>query len=289
MVNPRDNLVNTLVIQDDLYKLQRRPQQGHVVVNNGYGGVEVIDPWRGVVVAEASFTPVFKNPGIISEWCLRADGGAVLVLNADTRNACLLFFEAGAASYDVACPDLAAIHDLRYLWDDDEFWLTGGGSYGFWRMQWEADGPVFRETSGMQARLAQPAWRRVVERLPIDGCKVLRVEADRSQMLYHQFGREPAGMGRANWREDLIWSQPAPGEVSRLACHDRRLFVLQEQAVQEFSPEGEVEATYPAPEGFFFVDLDTLPALPDRPAALVLACGSWEGPERNQLLVYSLD
>jgi hypothetical protein len=278
-----------LAIAGDVYKIQRRPMHNHIVINNGYQGLRVIDPWTGNDVLGVDFTKDYDNSGIVDEWCFRADGQVILVLNEESRAACWLSLEGGGLSYDLKCPPLNRLIDLRYLWEGDSFWITGGKSYSFFQLQWQDSVPAFVESSGIKARIAHRAWRQALDRLPDSKCNVLRVESDKSQILYHHFSEKPGRVGAVSWHHETMWSAPAPEEVPRLAFHEGRMFVLHEYEAHSLNEQGQVEAVYPVPQGFHYSDLDTVPAQNDYPAALVLVCSSLADPQVTQLLVYRLD
>jgi hypothetical protein len=273
----------------DVYKVQKRPGHCQIVVNNGYQGIKVIDPWSGTEVIEVSFTANYADSRVISEWCFRADGEAILLLNEENRKACWLALDSSGKLYDLDCPPFKIITDLRYIWEDDLFWITSGKSYKFFQLQWQDGLPMFVESSGIKARIAHRAWRQALDRLPVEGCNVLRVEPDKSQMLYHHFSASPGQVGVVSWSDETIWSAPAPLEVPRLAFHKAQMFILYEYEVHAINEQGQIEVVYPVPEGFHYSGLDTIPAQDDQSAALVLVCSSLSTPSLNQVLVYRLD
>ncbi|MEH2110511.1 hypothetical protein [Nostoc sp.] len=285
IVNPDTKFV----IAGDIYKVQRRPMHSHIVINNNYQGIRVVDPWNGNDLLQVDFTEGYSNSGIINEWCFRADGQAVLILNEEHRTASLLSLESNLPSYSLLCPSVQRVIDLRYIWEKNLFWITGGKSYAFFHLEWQGDIPIFVERSGMQARIAHRSWRRALDKLPVSNCNVLRVEADKSQMLYHDFSEKSGQVGVVSWQDEISWSAPAPEEVSRLAFDGKQMFILHEYEVHALNEQGQIETVYPVPEGFHYSGLDTIPAQDNKPAALVLVCNSLSDPHYNQFLVYQLD
>ncbi len=276
-------------ITGDIYKVQRRPMHSHIIINNNYQGIKVIDIWNGNNLLQVDFTEGYSDSGIIDDWCFRADGQAILTLNEECRTASLLSLEIDKSSYSLSCPSVQRVMDLRYLWVGDLFWITGGKSYGFFHLQWHDNMPIFIESSGMQARIAHRDWRRALDKLPVSTCNVLREEPDKSQMLYHDFSEKPGQIGVISWQHEISWSAQAPEEVPRLAFDGKHMFILYEYEVHALNEQGQIETVYPAPEGFHYSGLDTVPAQDGNPAALVLICNSLSDSNYNQVLVYQLN
>lgn len=280
---------NTYAIEGEIYMLQRRPMHPHVVVNDKYQGIRVLDPWRRMNVLQVSFTEGYDSAGIINGWCFRSDGKAVLVLNEETQNACLLSLEAEASSYDLKSPPLKEITDLRYTWENDSFWLTGGRSFAYFNLQWQDDEPVFVERGSIHARIAHRAWCQALGKLQVLSSQVLRVEQDKAQMLYYDFSKHPETIGVLSWRDEIKWSVPAVRYVPVVAFHNSHMFLMYEHEVHAINQQGIVETIYNSPEGFYCCGIDTLPSQETYPAALVLACSSLSEPKHSQILVYRLD
>jgi hypothetical protein len=283
------NPAREFTLEGDLYQVQRRPMHPHIVVNDDYRGIRVLDPWSGTDVLRVGFTEEYRASGVISGWCFRSDGASVLVLNEAPRTACWLPLDPDGCSFNVACPPLRRVADLRYLWEGDSFWITGGKSHDFYEQRWERGLPNFVASGGLKARIDHPNWRRALECLPLDGCNVERVESDNSQMLYHYFAASPERVGMVAWRSGVTWSTPAPDEVQRLAFHGDRMFVMRDYEVHALNRQGQVEAVYPASKNFRYCGLDTLPAQDAHPAALVLISSAQHDSHLNQCLVYQLE
>ena len=287
-MSERERLLNEFTMTGDVYQVQRRPSFGQIVINDDYQGVRVLDPWTGADIIRTEFTVEYRESGIISEWCLRADGNRVLVLNEKPRSACLLSLDS-STSRDVPCPPLRLVTDVRYVWEGDSLWISGGKSFGFYELQWHDGTPAFVPSGGLKARFAHPSWRRALEGLPVDKSHVKRVEPDRSRLLYHLFDESPGRVGMIDWRSGATWSAQAGEEVPILAFHDDRMFVLQEFEVQQVTRNGDVEAVYRAPDAFRHSGMDTIPSIGGRPAALVVMCTAQFNPRLARCLVYRLD
>ena len=287
-MSERERLLNEFTVPGDVYRVQRRPTFDQIVINDDYKGVRVLNPWTGADLIRAGFTAEYGESGIISEWCFRADGNSVLVLNEKPRSACLISLES-STSRNVLCPPLRLVTDIRYVWEGDSLWITGGKSHDFYELQWHGETPAFVASGGLRARLAHPAWRRALEGLPVDQSHVERVEPDRSRLLYHVFVDTPGRVGMIDWRSGATWSAQAADEVPILAFHDDRMFIMHEFEVQRITRHGEVDAVYPAPMDFRYSGMDTLPAIGGRPAALVVMCTAQFNPRLARCLVYRLD
>src|SRR5215510_6945531 len=156
MMKQKVHLARQFTLEGDVYQIQRRPMHPHIVVNNDYRGVRILDPWSRTDVLRADFTDEYRASGVISEWCFRSDGAIVLVLNEEPRKACWVPLAPEGRTYAVACPPFRRIADLRYLWKGESFWITGGKSHDFYELQWQEGLPVFAASGGLKARIAHP-------------------------------------------------------------------------------------------------------------------------------------
>jgi hypothetical protein len=275
-------------LSGDVYRVQRRPSHQQLLINDGYQGLAAVDPWSGAEPSRWGLPAGYDESGIIDAWCLRADGRAALVLSAEPRTAAWLSLEAGPC-FDMPAPPLKQVTDLRYLWEEDTFWLSGGKSLVFFQLAWRDGRPVFERASSIEARKQRTAWRVALDALSVERCTVLRVEPDQGRMLYIDASEGAERMGVVSWRGGAAWSVPFPAPVSALACEGNRLFALREYEFHRVNPRGEVEAVYPAPEGYHFVGLDTFPAEGSTPAALVLVCSALSDATRSLVRVYRLE
>jgi hypothetical protein len=106
----------TLSVEGQITMLQRRPKHSHVVVNDRYQGIRVLNPWRGTEVLRVGFTDGYDSSIVNNGWCFRSDGNAVLVLHEESRTASLLELTTDRPSHDLPSPPLPKILDLRYIW-----------------------------------------------------------------------------------------------------------------------------------------------------------------------------
>jgi hypothetical protein len=190
----------TFVVGDDLYRVQRRPGHPHVIVNDGYRGLRVIEPRAEIDIARVPFPADYGRFGVVGEWCFRADGQQALVLDEDNRLACWLSLGQDLASFMLEYPPLRGLFDLRYSWEGNALWLKAGKSEGLLQLSWDGNRPALTPVSSIAARTQVPGWRNAVEQLPTQGTNVLRVESDRRRMLYHRYSPDPAMVGIYSWR-----------------------------------------------------------------------------------------
>jgi hypothetical protein len=273
----------------EIYRLQRQPGQPHIVVNDGYNGILVLDPWTGTEVFRTPFTMEYNSAGIISDWCFRSDGKAVLVLHDESRTGALLSLEKPGHGHDVTPPPLRQIADIRYIWEDNSFWMTGGNSFAFFQLQWQEGNPIFVETAGIRARKTHTDWCRTLDRLSVLDSYVLRVEPDMRRMIYYDSSQSPKHIGVVSWSNESTWSVPALHYVPVMAFHNGQMFLMYEREVHVLNQQAQIEMIYRAPQGFAFCGIDILPLSESYPDALVLACNSFINPELSQILLYRLD
>jgi hypothetical protein len=277
-----------LPFTSDVYRVQRRPSHRQLIVNDNYQGIAILDPWRNAEPERVRFMPGFAGAEVIDGWCFRADGQAALVLNEEQRTGAWLSL-VGGPSFDLAAPPLRVVTDLRYFWERDDFWLSGGKAFAFFHLTWRDERPTFEKASSIEVRKRQTAWRQSLDSLSVESCTVLRVEPDQGRMLFHDAADGSGRIGVVSWRGGESWSIPFAGEVPALACQGTRLFVLREHETLRISRQGDLEAIYPAPEGFHFVGLDTFPSAPGSPAALALVCSAFKDSAQSLVRVYPLE
>ncbi len=275
-------------IDGEIYRLRRQPGQPHIVVNDGYKGILVLDPWTAGEVFRTPFTKGYNRAGIISDWCFRSDGKAVFVLHGESRTGALLFLEKTDHGYDLTPPPLRQIADIRYIWEDESFWMRGGKSFAFFQLQWQEGNPIFVETAGIHARRVHTDWCRALDQLSVLDSNVLRVESDMRRMIYYDSSQSPGHIGVLGWSNELNWAVPALRYVPVMAFHNRRMFLMYEREVHILNQEAQIDTIYRAPQEFVFCGLDILPQSESYPDALVLACSSLSNPELSQILLYCL-
>lgn len=260
----------------DLYRLQRRPGYAHVLVNDDNRGVAWLDPWTGRELGTAGF----PGPGIaLDGWCLAASGEAALVLSDEERRAYLVPVGAGRASrgraHVVEYPAIETARSVFYDWQGEALWLADPATGKLFELVWGADGaPRLEARLGVDAPPQLVPWVRMFRRLG-PRALVARVQPDLCAAAFvDPDGPDGGRIGILDWSADTVTGAPAPAAAPRVAFAGRTLFVLDENAVRALDERGEIVAVLPAPAGFSFVDLDTLPPRDGRPAALVLLASS---------------
>jgi hypothetical protein len=277
------------LLTGDIYRAQRRPGSTQLLINQAYEGIALLDVWNAKIQTTIPFPTPFTQVPVINGWCLREDGGAVVIFHEEQRLAAYLPLETDETTSLLPVPDtISTFQDLRYLWEKDNLWLAGGKALDIFTLTWSQEQPTWVEKSNLQAYIAHTEWARSLLRFPSYYCTVLRVQPDTGDMLYHTLAEESV-VGVVNWKGGPQWSVKAPQEVPRLALAADQLFVLQEYEVQALNRQGEIQAVYPVSEGFHYSCFDTLPAQEEHPAALV-AIASMLADERQHLIhVYALE
>ena len=282
-------------VEGEIYKLQRRPQHPHIVVNHGNQGIQIVDLLQQSVVRQLSFAPGYDPYGIIDAWCLSADGCTALILDDQSQTVCWLSLEAPETAFDLEGPSWTGDYvNFGYLWEDS-LWLIGGIGRVNFNIQWEDDRPVLVEQKSIYARKANRVWRKAMDQISfssfnnINNFQVLRVEPDRKQIIFYSDADSFETVTVSNWSTQTTQSFLVPEYVSAVAVHQKTLFLMYEHAVYAINEQGQVKTIYSAPSGYSFGGIDTLPAREDYPASLVLACNCWHQPTRSQILVWQLE
>lgn len=244
-------------IDTSCYRMHRLPGQDAVVLNDGYKGVFLLDLTLRKRSRTIPFSPAFAASGVVTQWCLRADGSAAIVVDAEARTACYLTLD-GTERHDLDLP-FDRVRDLRYSWNGASLWLTNGALWPWLRLTWRAGTPSFVEVSRLQVRAAEPAWWTALRLVP-DGSTVERNEPTQGRMLLHEFGPSPT-LGVISWSDTepaRLRTVPFAGQVPRLAYARNALFVMDEFVIQMVGMSGDVLGTIPAETGFEFADLETV-------------------------------
>jgi hypothetical protein len=277
----------------DIYKIQRLPLSTHLVINNKYEGVKVIDPWQnGAEMLNISFSKNYLSRGSIDGWCFRSDGKAILVMDEQNNySASLLFLESGE-KYDLAYPPFKHLQDLRYCWEKDSFWLTGGHSSDVYKLEWQKGIPTFVESTSIKARAEQRDWKQALGKILTYTSNVYTLHTDLGQIVYQSKVNGENRIGMVNWKDGSEWSAPAPEYAPVAAYHNKKMFYILDRECYQINDKCEIEASYPLmlPHPYEYRGLEILPASETTPAALVLMANSSDKDGlHSRFLIYKLE
>lgn len=258
-------------LEADIYRLGRRANHQEIVVNDGYQGVRILDPWQGRTIAQIPFTAAYARSGAITGWCLRADGDAMAVFDDDERRGCWLSLVGGVAS-DIEHVPWPRTGSMPYDWRGDTLWLKDPDGFCFASLRQTGSGWEVTEREGHDVLQENRGWRRATDRLRRIGAYCTRVEPDHGRMLIA--GTESPFVGTIGWLDQPELLVSGPGGVIRMAAHQQQIIVMYEYEAQLLEEGEQIGRRFAPPEGFHFVDLDTLPATDTRPAVVVLAAQS---------------
>lgn len=272
-------------IEADIYKVSRRPNHHEIVVNDGYSGVRLIDPWQGRTVAQVPFTEAYARAGVIAGWCLRADGDAIVVFDDDERRGCWLSVADGTAS-DIAHTPWPLTEAMPYDWRGDTLWLKDPYGFRFGSLSQSGSRYEMTEREGHDVLQANRSWRQAIDRLRRMGAYCVRIEPEHGRMLLA--GMADPSVGIIGWLEQPEIVVPGPSGVARMAAHGQQLIVMREYEAQLLDQAGLIQRSFPAPDGFHLVGLDTLPATETRSAAIVLAAQALDERLVTRFSLYAL-
>lgn len=277
----------SFVLPGDVYRVQRRPGHPQLVVNDGYEGIAVVDPWDGDVVARVPFSPAFHRAGSVDAWIFRADGDAVLVLNEEDAAACILSL-AGGAPRDLAVPETLALPSLAALWNGDVLWATSGKYMQSFRVETAAANPEFSARSSIAARAAETSWRTALDAVRLFQCNVLRVEMDLARMVFYNYTAQPPHLGVVDWGTRTVRAHPCAAQPARAAASERGIVVMGEIVAGLVDADGAMETICEAPEGMRFLDVAVLPADSGRAETLVVLARPENGTLESHFLLFEL-
>lgn len=261
------------------YHLQRRPGSAQLIVNDGPGGLIVLDAVSGSEVARAAFSPGFPRDQLVRAWCLSADGSQVAVF-ADGGAGSLVSLASGA-SEDFAAPLNGDMEDLRYLWDDRLIVAVGEVATLFGLSRTE-EGVRFDRLRSLEVRRDHRSWMRCVDTLMPMTSRLLRTEPHEHRMVAYDFARPPGELvvlGPAGNPELCV---SASQFVPAAAFSPGRLFLLYDHEVQAIDEHGVTTDVFPAPEHTYLRALDIVGD------SLVVAATRLDDSTRSMLLRYSV-
>jgi hypothetical protein len=281
---------HTLSTGGEIYRLQRRPEYSQVVVNDRYQGILAFDIWTGRQEVQIPFTPSYGSSGFIDAWCFRADGNAIIVMEEDERTACWLSLIPEVLSYDLEAPRFDRLYNLRYAWREDLCLVGKGLGQPTYNLRAEEPRRVaFVEVSLPEARALSADWYYLLLGISSLDHDIERTITEESRLVWHRTDQTDRRVGVRDWARHLMWSAPIDGEVARLAFFGGLMFVLHEYEAHAIDSSGVVKCTYPAPPGYYFSDLDTIPPHDGYPPALAIAASGLNEEYENCILVYAIE
>jgi hypothetical protein len=269
----------------EIYQIQRRPSSSQLFLNDEYRGLCVLDIATQELVARIPFPAGYAPSGGVDSWCLRADGDAAIVFHDEDDRACWFSLQERTSRL-VSHPPWPTTQGMPYDWRGDVLWLMDPDSFRFAALH--GGETVFREADGFQALQENRAWRRSVDRLRRANGACLRVEPDHAHLLYVATNDTSTQAGIMGWVDQIDLAVPIAAAPPRIAAHQRQLFLLQEYEAMLVDTAGAVVRRFPAPDGFRFIGLDTVPADGGAKASLVLVSTNLDGGDVTRFTVYPL-
>lgn len=277
----------------DIYKMQRLPLSNYLVINDAHQGIKVIDPWQnGVEILNISFSKDYLSRGGIDGWCFRSDGKAILAMDEQNNQSASLLFLENNEKYDLKYPHFKHLQDLRYCWEKDSFWLTGGHSSDVYKLEWQNGIPTFVESTSIKARVAQESWKQALGKILTYTSNVYVTHPDLGQIVYQGKINGVDRIGMVNWKDGSEWSAPAPEYAPLAAYHNKKIFYILDKECYQINNKCEIEASYPLPfpDPYEYRGIEILPASDNNPAALVLmAKSSDKDGLHSKFLIYKLE
>lgn len=274
-------ILSTFELRSDIYKMQRRPRNPHLLVNDDDVGIRILDPWTGQDVARI---PVGDPPFMIGDWALRADGAAVVVFDDEHRRGFHVSLPDGAVRA-LPYPPWQHTVGAPYDWRDDVLWLKDPESTSFWRLDGRLEPTVH---DGFETLTGNRAWRRATDRLRRANAAAYCVAAERMEMLTIGCPLDDPRMhiGRIGWAGQPDLSVPVPERVVGVEVIDQTLIGLYEDAAIAFTPDGQHVARLAAPPEFRFGFLAHLPESDARQSAVVVLAYPHDGTLRARFSVH---
>lgn len=263
----------------DIYWVQRRPGHSHIITNNAYDGLLVLDPWSGEVVQRCRLPSSYNPRGTINYVCLRADGAVAMVLNDDDGCSAALTPLDGSPAAGAQHPSWRDTQAMPYDWRGEDLWLKDPDLYDFGVIR-GTDLSTFEASDGFQALQVNRSWRRAIDRMRRFRGYCKRVEPDRGRMLWLAPGDEdhPArAIGLVSWVDEPDVSVPVVKTPSRMAMVEDRFVAMYEYETVVLATDGSIVERHVPPPMHHYVAVEGLPARDGRPAAIVLVAAAYDG------------
>ncbi|GAB4211019.1 MAG: hypothetical protein OHK0022_45070 [Roseiflexaceae bacterium] len=250
------NLVYT--IEGDTYRLHHRPNYAHIVINNDYKGVAVVDPLSNVTVAERNFPEGYSSSGVIDHWLFSADGSKLLAVCEDDRSIALIDLIDSQGSSLVEYPPVDISINTAYIWNETLIFASGMVSQYF-ALEKQKDTFTFTEKRSIDIRLQYPGWRRAVDQVYSNKWSLGRIDSNLSTLWYYDSHSSPSALGMLNWNTNNRFSVAIDGNVPRFASDWNHLFALQEHLLRVFDTKGNLVSRLEPAKDFSFFDVDIVP------------------------------
>ncbi len=254
-------------LRGDIYTLHRRPGHTHVILNDAYRGLRLMDPWDGSTKGLAPFSERFRlGGGAIGLLYLRADGERALAADFENECGALMDLSAGTAT-DVTMPPVEGGRSRRYVWDERGLVCTDGRGERFFSLE----GDAFTKTPSLMVRKARPDWRRAIHQHTFPHGSVARVyNKERAVVTFHRAdARAGVRVMRASWQDSMAWGSPEQRSVDDAAALPEDLFYVIKNVVWRHT-FGHQPVVFHRPEqGWEVRGVETLEADGQRPAAVV--------------------
>ncbi|HUQ07187.1 MAG TPA: hypothetical protein VM261_32070 [Kofleriaceae bacterium] len=272
-------------VRGDIYRMHRRPNAPHVVVNDDYRGVRVIDPRSGEDYSRVAFSPDYAASGIVNGWAFSADGDLVATFDDDAQRGCLLSLAKGTRRV-ISHPGWISTFAMPYDWRDGTLWLHDAESFSFASI--DASTGITTGDDGFRALQENRSWRRALDRMRRMNAGSVRVEPELAHSLVIIEG-DGKRVGRIGWADQPDLVVAAPSGVCRLAAMSENLITLAEYEVRVLSSNGETLGRHVAPAGFHFLDVETLPETSEHPAVIVTLASALDGSRVSRITSYALN
>lgn len=261
----------------DIYLVQRRPGHAQLVVNDGYDGLLVLDPWRQEVLWRCPFPATYPRRGTIDSWCLRADGALAMVFQDDGTGGAALVPLDGGPAMAASHPSWGDTQAMPYDWRGEDLWLMDPEQFEFGVVR-GADLSAFVPQDGHQVLTSNRSWRRALDRMRRAKGFCMRVEPDRGRMLWASPARDggPA-IGMVSWVDEAEVSVRLDAMPSRVAMASGCFVALYEYEVRVLAVDGTVIARHVPPPMHHFVAVDVLPHRDGRPESIALVAAAYDG------------
>lgn len=275
----------SMEFEGDLFLMERRPHRPHIIINDDYRGLRVIDPFKGEEVLKIPYGGVFTPDGIANAWAVCADGDHVVAFNDEVKQACLLSLESESVQ-PVSHPPWTATAGMPYDWRGDVLWMKDPDAFAF--ALFDVRSGRLEADDGMRALQTNRAWRRAIDRMRRLEASCLRVEPELAQALTIANAVEGTRIGRIGWVEQSEPQVPVADGVTRLATVGDSFVVLYEYECVVFDLAGNAVRRMSAPTGFHYVDVVSFSSSANRPPAVIVAAQAIDGRSLARIDVHPL-
>lgn len=270
--------------ENDMYRMHRRPGHPHIILNDAYKGVKIVDPIENKVISEHIFPEPYGPGGIIDNWFFSADGNKMLVVAEDDHRIALIDFKEDQASCMIEYPPVKMMSNITYLWNDT-FLFESGLMREYFLLKKTDNAYSFIHQKSIDVRIRYASWRNTADQIYRNDWITHTVDSNTGDILYFDYQSNHQKIGIINWNSGISWSIDVDEDVHRFDSDGKHMATIQDYGLKIYNDCGNLVFDVPSPDLWRFWNAHIIPGETTRPSACVILSSSLQ-KNLSQLLVY---